>query len=342
MQQKPLMALLAVTVVALALAAFAVLGNGGPFADPLVGTTVLPEIAPNLAAIARVSLVRGDVQTTLTRHGDDWVVAERGNYPADAQKLRGLLLGLAELTYVEPKTRQPQSYPRLEVEDAGAKDAKSTLITISDAKNSLLGELIAGKRRIDQLGGGDDGVYLRKPGNAQSWLARGTLDVSGDTATWLDRKLFDLPAAGVKEVVLTAPDGSRLTIARDKPEDKFRLVELPKDKKLKGDDALAGPTGVLANFNLSDVKPAASVNFPSDGVSHARFVMFNGLTVTIDLYDQDKISWARIAASGSGEAAATGQALNARLSPWVFALSQYQADLLKTRLAALLAPPKAS
>ncbi|HUE18167.1 MAG TPA: DUF4340 domain-containing protein [Stellaceae bacterium] len=342
MQQKPLIALLAVTAFALVLAAFAVLGNGGPFADPLVGTPVLPEVAPNLAAITRVSLVRGDVATTLIRDGEAWAVAERGNYPADAQKLRALLLGLAELTYVEPKTKQPQSYPRLQIEDAGDKDAKSTLITITDAKSSLLGEVIAGKRRVDQLGGGDDGVYLRKPGNAQSWLARGTLDVSGDTASWLDQKLFDLPAAGVKEVVLAAPDGSRLTITRDKPEDKFRLVELAKDKKLKSDDALAAPAAALAGFTLSDVKLAAGANFPSDGVSHARFAMFNGLTVTIDLTDQDKVSWARIVASGSGDAAATAQGLNSRLAPWVFALPQYEADLLKTRLATLLAPPKAS
>lgn len=342
MQQKPLIALLAVTALALMLMVFAVLGNGGPFADPLVGTPVLPEIAPDLAAIARVSLVRDDSQTTLTRHADGWVVAERGNYPADAQKLRALLLGLAELTYVEPKTKQPQSYPRLQVEDAGDKGAKSTLITVTDAKSALLGEVIAGKRRVDQLGGGDDGVYLRKPGNAQSWLARGTLDVSGDTGSWLDHKLFDLPAVGVKEIVLTAPDGSRLTITRDKPEDKFRLVELAKDKKLKSDDALAAPASALANFTLSDVKPAADANFPSDGVSHARFAMFNGLAVTIDLTDQDKVSWARIAASGSGDAAAIAQELNARLTPWIFALPQYEADLLKTRLAALLAPPKAS
>ena len=39
-----------------------------------------------------------------------------------------------------------------------------------------------------QLGGGNDGIYVRKPGDAQSWLARGTLDLSGDTAGWLDNE----------------------------------------------------------------------------------------------------------------------------------------------------------
>ncbi len=126
-------------------------------------------------------------------------MAERNDYPADGRKLRQLLLGLAALTYVEPKTKEARNYSRLEVEDAGAKGSQSTLVTVSGAQGKLLGEIIAGKRVTDALGGGDDGVYVRKPDDAQSWLARGTLDLP-DTPGWLDPALLDLPGAGVKEV----------------------------------------------------------------------------------------------------------------------------------------------
>ena len=62
------------------------------------------------------------------------------------------LLGLADLAFVEPKTKKPDLYPRLELEDADKKGAKSTLVTVSDDKGSLLGEIIAGKRSVDAAG----------------------------------------------------------------------------------------------------------------------------------------------------------------------------------------------
>ena len=340
MQQKGLIALLAVTFVAVILAAVSSLG-GGPNANPIIGKPVLSGLASRLAEVEQVALVQGDAKTTLARRDGQWVVAERGDYPADAQKLRQLLLGLAELVYVEPKTAEAKNYPRLEVEDAGARDSKSTLITVSGPQGALLGEIIAGKPRVDELGGGDDGVYVRKPGDAQSWLARGTLDLS-DTSGWLDHALVDLPAAGVKEVLLTSPDGVKLTVTRDKPADKFRLVELPKDKKLKSDDALDAIAGALAGLSLSDVKPQADFAWPKTGASRARFTFFDGQVVTVELADQDKTSWARITAAGTGDASAKAQDLNARTSSWVYALPAFKAAILKIRLADLLAPAKSS
>src|SRR5208282_3427160 len=221
------------------------------------------------------------------------------------------------------------------------KDSQSTLITVSGVQGALLGELIVGKRVTDALGGGDDGVYLRKPGDAQSWLARGTLDLS-DTPGWLDPALLDLPGAGVKEVLLSPPGESPLAVARDKPGDKFHLAALPRDKKLRGEDALDAVAGALAALKLSDVKNASDFAWPKSGESRTRFTFFDGLVVTVELVDVDKTSWARITASGSGDASARARELNARVAPWVYALPAFKANLLKTRLADLLAPAKSS
>ena len=59
-------------------------------------------------------------------------VEEKGGYPADVAKVQQALLGLADLTFVEPKTRKPDLYPRLEVEDADKPGTKSTLVTVTD------------------------------------------------------------------------------------------------------------------------------------------------------------------------------------------------------------------
>jgi hypothetical protein len=342
MRQKGLIGLLVVTLVAVVLAVVLMRGGGSARNDPLAGTPVLPEVGPRIADIGRVTLVHGENKTTLVRQGEGWTVEERGGYQADATKVRAAILGLADLTYVEPKTKKADLYARLDLDDAGKKDGKSTLVTVIDEKGSLLGELIAGKRRVDQLGGGTDGIYVRKPGDAQTWLARGTLELAGDTPPWLVKTLLDIPAAKVKEAVLTAADGAKITLHRDKPGDKLALVELPAGKNLKSDTALDEPAGALAGLELNDVRPAADFGFPKDGLATARFTDFDGLTVTLSLTQKDGIDWAVIAASGEGAAAAHATELNAKLTPWVFALATYKAKALTTKLADLLEPAKGS
>jgi Domain of unknown function (DUF4340) len=341
MQNKGLLGLVAVTIVAVVLAVV-VSRTTGPQTDPLAGQPVLPEVAKRLGDVGRMALVHGDQKTTLLRKGDKWTVEERGNYPADTVKVRQALLGLADLAYVEPKTAKAASYPRLEVEDAGAKDSKSTLVTLADIKGALLGEVITGKHRDDQLGAGVGGIYVRKPGSAQSWLARGNLSLAGNTADWLDKTLLDLPTAQVKEVVLTQPDGTSLTIARDKPGDKFALAAMPKDKKLKYDSVLDDEAGTLAALKLDDVSPAKGFDFPASGAGHAQFVAFDGLTIAVDLIDKDGKSWAKFTATGSGDSAKQAADLNAKLAPWIYALPSDKAKNLRDKIDDLVETPKAS
>ncbi len=338
MQNKGLAWLLGATIVAVVVAVLVSRGTA-PRIDPLAGQPVLPEAAKRLGDIGRMALIHGDQKTTLTKSGEAWSVVERGGYAAETIKVRQALLGLADLKYVEPKTAQPNAYPRLAVEDAGAKDSKSTLVTLADANGALLGEVLAGNHRAGQLGGGEGGVYVRKPGTTQSWLARGNLDLAGDTAAWLDKKLMDLPAAQVKQAVLTQPDGSKVTLTRDKPEDKLRLVELPKDKKLKYDSVLDDAAGVLGGLTLDDVRPAKDFTFPSDGVSKAQFTAFSGLVVSVDLVDKDGLSFARITATGSGDGQKPATDLAAQTSPWIYVLSSAKAKTLRDKLDDLTEAP---
>jgi hypothetical protein len=342
MKSKGLIALLLATGIAVLAAALLSLGGSTNSADPQIGQLVLPEVRQHAVEIARIGLVHGDAKTTLLKQNGGWVVEEKGNYPVDASKLSQAMQGLAELRYVEPKTRKPDLYARLEVEAVGSKDAKSTLVSVSDEKGHPLGEIIAGKRRIDQLGGGTDGIYVRKPDDAQAWLARGTLDLATDAAGWLDRNIVDLPRDKVKEVVLTQPDGGTLDITHDKPEDALALKSAPADAKLKSDTALVEPTTALASLTLSDVRPAAEMPFPADGVARAEITSFDGLTIKVALVDKDGKSWAKLEASGTGEAEKQAMTLNAKLQNWVFAIPDYKAKSLRTKLADVTAPPQPS
>ena len=119
---------------------------------------------------------------TLARDKDAWTLADRGGYPAKAEAVRALLVKLAEAELVESKTRNKDRYALLELEDPAAKDAKSRLLRLLDDKGGVIAEAIVGKKRFDAFGGSKSGTYVRKPGDAQTWLTNADLDVSAGRA----------------------------------------------------------------------------------------------------------------------------------------------------------------
>ena len=146
MQKRSLILLMAATVVAVVLAA-AALATGGTASGP-AGSDMhaLPALSARLGDVATVEVRRTGLDLTFVRDGDNWFVAQKSNYPADSGKIRRIVLALADMTLVEPKTGKPGLYPRLEVEDPGK--GKSTLVTIKDKSGADIARLIVGKRSL--------------------------------------------------------------------------------------------------------------------------------------------------------------------------------------------------
>jgi hypothetical protein len=338
MTQRSFLALTVATVV-LVLAAIAAVATGNhdvSRAPP--ARRALPELTSRLADVAGVDLRRSDLKATFRRDGERWLVAERGDYPANSSRVRQLVLALSELTLVEPKTERPALYPRLDVEDPGT--GKSSLVTLKDKAGKSLGALIIGKRRYDRLGEGNDGVYVRQPGAARSWLARGSIDLQGAMSSWLDRPILDIPQKRIAKLVLTGADGARLVISRNAPDGKFAVEGAPPGAKFKGDDAIAAPAEGLAGLELDDVMPAKEMPVPATGVASAAYTSFDGLEVDLRIFDHGGAKWIAITANGSGKAAEEAKKITARASQWRYAIPSYKAGLFTTTLAQLLEPPK--
>ena len=62
-------------------------------------------------------------------------------------KVRALVVALADMRLIEAKTSMPERYARLEVEDPEPEDAKSRLVRVESADGTVLAEVILGKRR---------------------------------------------------------------------------------------------------------------------------------------------------------------------------------------------------
>jgi Domain of unknown function (DUF4340) len=338
MQKRGLIILGAATLalVVLAVVAIATGDHGVSRASP--GERALPALATKLDDIGAVGIKRSALSLTFVRDGDNWLVAEKGNYPAAAGKVRQIVLAMADLLLVEPKTQQAEFYPRLDVEDPAS--GKSTLVTLKDKSGATLAELIIGKRRFDRLGTGTDGVYVRKPGDSQSWLARGSLEFSDQLSSWLDRRIVDIPEKRIAKATLTQPDGTKLVISRAKPEDKFTVEDTPADAKFKSETTTSEPAMVLESLDLDEVKPAAEMPIPDKDVVTGSFTTFDGLTVDVRLLDKDDMHWVALSAVGSGATEAEAKAIGEKGSRWTYAIPSYKATQLKMKLADLLEPAK--
>lgn len=356
MRRTGLFTLYGVTIAAVIAAVLLSIGGGRARTDPRVNRPVLTGLAQRLDQVARLTVVHGDLKTTLLREHGVWEVEQKDDYPADAAKIRHILLGLAALRYAEPKTAKPDLYSRLDVEDAGKKGGDSRLVTLSDATGRLMDELILGKRRYDIFGGGNDGIYVRKPSEARSWLASGSLELPSDTLDWVDRAITLIPAKRIASARFVAPDGTIVAIARAKTGAPFALAGgVPNGHKLKSADALLELARGLNYFSLDDVKPATTLPFPARETTRSVYTTFDGLTVTVSMMEHDQMTkddsgkstttkkyWVKLYAIGTGAAAKKAAALNRRVAAWTYAVPDFKANTFKTRLGDLLAPEKGS
>lgn len=340
MQKRSFLALVAATIILVAAAAYALVTGDRAVAPPPPPQPVFPKLAAQLGDLAWMRVSHATMNADFNLIAGRWAVVEKGNYPAAPGKVRRLLLGLAGLTLVEPKTARPELFARLDLDDPS--NGRSTLISLQDRTGETVAQLIVGKVRHDRLGGGNDGIYVRRPGENRTWLARGSLDLPRDMVDWLDRRIIDIPAARIASVKLTAADGSTLALRRDQQSGTFAVADPPDGAKFKDQAVLAAPAAALAGLQLDDVRPASALRPPASGVAIAEFATSDGLTVTLRLFTSGTADWVSVSAAGSDTAEKEAAALNAKLARWVYAIPGERAKLLRTKLGDLVEPQKGS
>src|SRR5205807_1366366 len=94
------------------------------------GDLVLADLEHSVNAVTAIALRKGDgTHVTLKKEAAGWSVGER-EWPADASKVRKLLLDLGALNIVEEKTRLAANFPKLGVEDVSSPQASGTRVEI--------------------------------------------------------------------------------------------------------------------------------------------------------------------------------------------------------------------
>jgi len=321
-----------VALVALVVAATSYISQNRWSQAKVTGAPLFPGLASQGGKIARIELRQGDKKLALERKEQNWVLADRGGYPAKPEPVRTLLVRLAEAQLVEPKTRKSERFGMLELEDAGAKDTKSREVRLLDQQGAVIAQAIVGKKRMDAFGSSKSGTYVRWPEDGQAWLANTDIEVSASVRDWVQPTLLDLEAQKIKTVTVEIPNEPALRIEREGDGGKHKLVAIPDGKKLKQGTDVDQVVRAAAALDLEDVRklePAAGE------VATARLEADGGLTVTLRLRKDGEDTWVSLAATGDGEAKKTADDITARSKDWEFKISPAKASSILKRPADL-------
>ncbi len=349
MRNARTLSLLAAAAVASAVVAYVLAPAGDP-AELRLGERIFPELAGRAGEVASIELQRPDGPVVIRRDGERWILPERAGYQADGARVRQLFFEVSELRTLEAKTRSKDIYPSLEVEDRDAPGAKSVRVAFRDAQGKEVVALLAGKSRFGRGGGGEDAVFVRRAGDAQAWLARGRLTANRDALQWLDREIANVARERVRVATIRHPDGATTEVSRPSPAERdFTLAGVPEERKAKSGWEIASVAASFERLDLEDVRKAEG--FPASGGTVATISTFDGLELAARVVEIDGVAWAAITARAeppaqlpeggtalkpAADVKAEAEAINRRVSPWVYRLPVFNLENMRRKLEDLL------
>lgn len=305
---------------------------------------LLPELRYQVNELTAFDLSAGDGRriAELRREQTGWVVLNRNGFEADFRRVQEFLRELALAQLIEPRTARPEMHARLGLADIGAPDGSGVLVEFPGTE---LPAIILGSQ--DSITGTR---FVRLQGQAQSWLSDRALVVGQQTFDWLERSVMDIPASELAELSIEHPDGERVLLRpADEEGDQWVLLDVPEGREAAPRWEIRPVANGLANIVLSDVRRHGG-EIPADAV-RSSYLTRDGLRFVASLFSDDAGNWVHFSVSvaepegldeGADEAhqalVIDALAVDARLSPWQFALDQRKFEIMSRRLEDLLVP----
>ena len=317
--------------------------------------------------IIMVTIQGPDDSVILKKLEDQWVVQSRLNYPADLEKLSGLVRKLKEAKIGRVFESNEGSLKRLALIDPtneeSTREERGLKIIFRDEKDKELKNLIVGKSREtgDQRGAAE-GQYLMLKGDTKIYLIdQDFSNLEAIPLEWLEKKLVDVQADDVKSILCHSLDGKKAEYHFERPEKgkDFEAVQFPAGKKINK-SALSQLSRALASFNMENiVDPSNLSKSPIKMSKQIEYALFNGLIYRIipgdtcakddSCYLKIEVAYQKPPVQAEGKSEVQGEKkedqekkevqkdlsqealkLNERFQPWTYIIPSWKKDALIT------------
>jgi Domain of unknown function (DUF4340) len=214
-----------------------------------LGRTLFKDL--KAADIAAIRIAEPKATLTAQRKVERWVVAERGDFPADLSKVREFVLKVIGLKVGQSEPLGEKDRARLNLDESGTK------VEFLGADGKSLAALVVGKKHFKrEVENPDkaipDGRFVVLPGEAGTafLVADPLTQATVKTAEWIDRGSFQVEK--VKTLEVRYPDGSGYRIERPADNADWKLVGAKPGEKLDTPRANAASYS-LQLLELADV-----------------------------------------------------------------------------------------
>jgi hypothetical protein len=339
-RRRNLAILAAAVVLALLAAWFGLHRQAAQVAPKYSETEFLPGFAAHYREAARIHVVskKNGAFDVVFKPNKGWVVPAKSDYPASYQQLNNTLVGLAALETIEPKTSRADwlHYVGLDAPPKG----DGIAITVSDDHGRTLAAVITGKTEDIGDSSGAVGLFVRRPNETQSWLARAEFEPRSDPFDWIDKTIADIDTTRIASTNVDRSDGPSFEVLRDRRGDAdFHLAMMPAGRELANETAADGIATAVSGLTFTDVKPARDIDFTN--AVHLVTRTFDGLGIVTDVVHTGTEYWAQFSAvssTGNTNIAKEARAINARVSDWAYKLPDYKGAAFTAPLESLLKP----
>lgn len=309
---------------------------------------------------------QADGLLTMVKREGNWVLEEKHGYFADIEKISQTLVELSSMETLEPKTSKPENFAQLYVEDVEAPEGtitNSIHVTVK-AGEEKLADLLVGRTRPVDVGGG---VFVRKKGENQSWLASGSYQPNRKALKWLDRNIINVDSRRVHRVTMQHADGDGFEVRRTDiaSEDMMYGSFVPPGLEPKPAHEMKNMAQIVDFLVMEDVRPADEIDWTSPD-SIVWFETYDGQKIAITAKNEGKHTWFRVVAeegvvhedlagfvaefkgkdslegriadqmNTAEEAEAEIAMLNQRLAPWAFRFTEYKTGKAVSRSSDML------
>ena len=326
---------------------------------------VFPALLEQVNSVTRVRVTGREGPFTLARDGEAWVVEDKERYAADPDRMHKLLLGAAGMKRVEPKTSNPELYPKLWLEDPSGEDAKSVRFVLEDASGAALADWVLGDRRPSKADAGRTELYIRVAYDPRAWLVDGSVPGGPTVIDWLDRLVARIDRERLRAVEVMHADGAVVAVNKSLPaDDDFVLRDIPADRETDSQYRINDIGRFLEDLRFEDVARSSSLNFAGSADKRMEATTFDGLRIRLETVMRDDDAWVQlraevdeglVEASGSDSAASDSEAgsestdsqsalrpleavraeaesLNARWKGWAYELPSFKRDYIAKRM----------
>jgi len=204
-------------------------------------------------AIASITVMseKGGSVTTLNRTPNGFVIANKGDYPADVSKINALVNNCLDIRTHEKITDNPDNHAELKVTD---ETARYRIAFLNDEGKEIVGLYVS---ESNEKGG----AFVRLLSSNDVYSIENAPWIPAKPMDYVDAQLFQIPQEQMSSVAVRTPEDSYILNVTDDKSD-IELKDMPAGKRFKGTDYKT-VFGALRSLRCENVASAVNV---SDGL----------------------------------------------------------------------------